>query len=191
MRKILDWTYRLASIAAAASMVALLAVLALQISARLVGLIVTWSDDIAGFLLVATSFLALAGTFRNGGHVRVSLLIGRAGPRLGRWMELGCLVLCAALAAYLTYSSFDQAYDSFRFDEQTSGLVAFHLWLPQAVMSLGIAVFFVATLDALVGVARGERPVYAERALEEDVQPVVGLDDAAAEDGARRYAAAE
>jgi TRAP-type C4-dicarboxylate transport system permease small subunit len=185
MRRLLDWTYRLASILAAVALVGLLAVLSLQIVARASGHIVIWADDIASFLLVATSFLAMAGTFRNGVHVRVALLVNRAGPRFRRALETGCLLLGVALAAYLAYASIDQTYDSYRFDERTSGLVAFQIWIPQAVMSLGIVVFLIANIDALVGVLRGEEPVYVERPLGDDET------DAAPEEEARSYAAAE
>jgi TRAP-type C4-dicarboxylate transport system permease small subunit len=185
MRRILDWTYRLASVLAAASLVGLLVVLTTQIAARALGLIVVWADDIASFLLVATSFLAMAGTFRHGVHVRVALLVNRSGPRFRRALEIGCLLLGVALSAYLAYASVDQTYDSYRFDERTSGLVSFQIWIPQAVMSLGILVFLIANVDALVGVLRGEPPVYAERPLDD------GEADTAPEEEARRYAAAE
>ncbi|MEI8632394.1 TRAP transporter small permease subunit [Vibrio sp. PP-XX7] len=40
---------------------------------RWFGVIIPSSDDFAGFLLAASSFLGLAYTFRAGGHIRVSL----------------------------------------------------------------------------------------------------------------------
>jgi TRAP-type C4-dicarboxylate transport system permease small subunit len=189
MRTFLDWIYRVASILAATSLASLLLVLALQIVARAAGTMVVWADDIARFLLVATSFLAMAGTFRNGVHVRVSLLVNRAGPRFGRAIEIFCLLLCVLLTAYLAYASIDQTYDSYRFDELTSGLVAFQIWVPQAIMSLGVIVFLIATVDALVGVLRGEKPVYAEQHPPEG-DGVAAANDRGSDD-ARRYAAAE
>jgi len=189
MRTFLDWIYRAASILAATSLVSLLVVLALQIVARAMGSMVVWADDIARFLLCATSFLAMAGTFRNGVHVRVSLLVNRAGPRFGRALEIFCLLLCVLLTAYLAYASIDQAYDSYRFDERTSGLVAFQIWIPQVVMSLGVIVFLIATVDALVGVLRGERPVYAEARSPEAGGAGAANDDSA--DDSRRYVPAE
>ncbi len=191
MRRLLDWIYRLASILAAAALAGLLIVLALQILMRELGSMVVWADDMASFLLVGTSFLALTGTFRNGVHVRVSLLLNRVGPRAGRVIEIACLTLTSLLTAYLAYASVDQAYDSFRFDERTSGLVAFKVWMPQAVMALGVAIFLIAVVDALVCVLRGERPVYAEHPSAEGIATGEDAPGADAEKEARRYAAAE
>lgn len=160
MRFALDWIYRLTAILAALSLVGLLVMLALQIVVRAMGSIVVWSDDIASFLLVATSFLAMAGTFRNGVHVRVSLLINRSGPRFRRILEIGCLLLCAALAFYLAYASIDQVIDSYNFDERTSGIVPFRIWIPQTIMSAGAVIFCIAIVDALVDVLRGRLPAY-------------------------------
>jgi len=168
MRRILDWTYRAASFLAALSLAGLLVMLALQIVVRAMGSIVVWSDDIASFLLVATSFLAMAGTFRNGVHVRVSLLINRAGPRGRRALELGCMLLCVALGLYLAYASIDQVVDSYRFDERTTGIVPFAIWIPQAIMALGVVIFCIAAIDALVDVVRGREPSYAAAEREND-----------------------
>ena len=40
-----------------------------------VGIAITSLSELGGFLFVGAAFLALAGTLRAGGHVRVTLLI--------------------------------------------------------------------------------------------------------------------
>jgi TRAP-type C4-dicarboxylate transport system permease small subunit len=191
MRIVLDWIYRIAAILAALSLAGLLVMLALQIVVRAMGSMVVWSDDIASFLLVATSFLAMAGTFRNGVHVRVSLLVNRAGPRSRRALEIGCMLLCVALALYLAYASVDQVMDSYRFDERTTGIVPFSIWIPQSIMCLGIVIFCIATIDALVDVLRGKEPSYLEAERLSD--PVSADSETTAPDSERpeHYAAAE
>lgn len=75
-----------------------------QIVGRLFGFIVPSAEDFAGYALAASTFLGLAYTFREGGHIRVTLVIQRFSPVSRKWQEGVILGLSLALISYLSYS---------------------------------------------------------------------------------------
>ncbi len=48
--------------------------------------------EMAGYLLAATSFLALAATLKRGAHIRVTMLLGALPPRARFLFELWAFV---------------------------------------------------------------------------------------------------
>lgn len=125
------------------------------------GLLVEGLAEIAGYLLVASSLLALAPTLKAGAHIRVTMLLSALGPR-ARWLfELGAFAAALAFAAYMAWRIGLLTIDSWRFNELSHGLVPLQLAYPQAVMFLGLVVFAIALLDELLTVAVRGQPSFA------------------------------
>jgi len=108
------------------------------------------SDDFAGFLLAASSFLGLAYTFRHGGHIRVSLFTSRLPSRWHRYIDSVVLLLGSALLIYLSWHLTYMVYESYIFEELSSGYVAVELWLMQLPVAIGMVVFSIACLDQTI-----------------------------------------
>jgi TRAP-type C4-dicarboxylate transport system permease small subunit len=162
MRRFLDWLYRASGLVAAILLLVLgLAVLA-QIFGRLIGVVVPGVIQGAGFLMVATVFLALAYTHAEAEHIRVSLVIENVSQRWRWWIELWCLAFSACIAAYYTVYSGQLAWESWLFNYSSDGLVAIPTSIPQAVMALGLAIFCVRLVDELFQLARAKTPLYFE-----------------------------
>ena len=51
-------------------------------------------------------------------------------------------------------------YDSWRFNDQATGVLAVPLWIPQLGFSGGLVILSIALIDELVNVLRGNRPTY-------------------------------
>lgn len=162
MRRALAAFYSGCGWLAGAFLLAIAAMVLAQVGGRLFGALVPLADEFGGFCLAATSFLALASTFRAGGHVRVSLLLQHLPPRARRLAELWCLGTAALLAGYFTYYLAEMVWESLVFGDVGQGIVPTPLWLPQIGMALGMAALALALVEALVEVARGAAPVYAQ-----------------------------
>lgn len=121
------------------------------------------ADEFAGYLMGTSAFLALAHTFMAGEHIRVTLLVDRVGAATRSVLERCAVVLAAAMAAYLAYYMTKLAWQSWQFDERSSGLIALPMWVPQSAMALGAIVFFLAVVDRAVRVWGGE-PVAVDTA---------------------------
>ncbi|GAA0570893.1 TRAP transporter small permease [Halomonas salifodinae] len=122
--------------------------LAIQLGFDRIGLAIPGLAEISGFLLVGASFLGLAYTFIHGGHIRVTLLIGRLAPGWRAYVELLCLGLALALAAYLGWNLYWLLEDSIAFGETSYGLLRIPLWIPQSAMLAGVVLFCLALLEA-------------------------------------------
>jgi len=173
MRRMLDGLYALSGWAAALFIVAIAALVAAQVSLNLadkvlgglglprLGVTIPSYADFTGFFLAAASFLALAGTFRAGGHIRVTLLTSRLGGAAGRMVEVFAVALAAAATLYFTWFTGLLVLESLEFGDMSSGMVAVPIWIPQSGMLAGLAVLSVALIDELSGLLRGDKPSYA------------------------------
>ncbi len=156
-RRALDALYDAAGVLAALFMVGTLSMVLVGIGSRLTGWFVPGTDAYAGYCTAAAGFLALAHTFRRGEHIRVTLLIERAGPKIRRGLELGSLAVGTALAAAFAYYAARLAWQSWDFNDISTGNDATPLWLPQLSMAAGGLVLAIAFVDALVEEWQGRR----------------------------------
>ncbi|MCC5779334.1 TRAP transporter small permease [Nitratireductor sp. B36] len=124
------------------------------------GFLVPSLAEIAGFLLVGASFMALAGSLRGGAQIRVTLGLTAMPDRMRQMAEVFVLVIGAALSGFFFYYASKLAFDSYRFNELSYGIIAVPLWIPQAVMALGVGVFTLALLDDLFAALAGRPPSY-------------------------------
>lgn len=181
MRTFLERLYAGALMMAALAIIAIAALVLVQVIGRVVdrvalatgsesfGIAVPSLAEIGGFLFVGSVFLALAGTFRSAGHVRVTMLVRIAGPKTQHALTLLALSMAVALAGFAAWNSGVQALDSWRFESVSYGMVRIPLWAPQGFMTLGLAVFLVALVDDLVVALAGRIPAFrhAETTREE------------------------
>ena len=157
MRRLLDRVYDAAAYVAAFFLVGTLAMVALGIVGRMVNWNVAGTDAYAGYCMAASGFLALAHTLKRGEHIRVSLLLEHAGPRLRRALELGALGVATLLAAAFAGYSVRLAYQSWQFNDTSTANDATPLWIPELSMAIGTTVLLIAFVDELVLEWHGQR----------------------------------
>jgi len=108
----------------------------------------------AGYMMAASSFLALAYTFRDEGHIRVSIILSRLHGGNRKMLELWCLIVGTGLTAFLAFYSIKMAWVSFKFEEKSEGADATLLWIPQSGMAVGTTILAIAVAHTLVRTAR-------------------------------------
>lgn len=154
MRKLLDRLYDAAGYLAAFFMVGVLAMVLASVVGRLAGFNLRGSDAYAGYCMAAASFLALAHTLKRGEHIRVTLFLGRFGPRVKRALDLWCHLAGTFFCAVFAYYGVRLAWQSHVYNDISQGNDATPLWIPQVAMALGAVVLLVAMVDDLVLLAR-------------------------------------
>ncbi|MCY4150935.1 MAG: TRAP transporter small permease [Aestuariivita sp.] len=167
MRKVLNNVYFGAALLGALFIVIIGLLICAQVLGRQLGVQVKGADEITAWSVVAAGFLPLAYTFRNGRHIRVTLLIERTG-RFRMPAEFVVLCIGLYLTGYLAYSSVDMVWDSIRFEDQTQGLINLPLWIPQISIPIGSTVLAIAILDDLVTLLRGTLPSYVTSSRQKD-----------------------
>ena len=159
MRAFLDRLYDGAGVLAALGMVGTLAMVLAGVAGRLLSFNIPGTDAYAGYCMAAAGFLALAHTFKRGEHIRVTLIIDHVRPQARRAMELWALGAATLLAGLLAFYSIRLSYQSWDFQDISTGNDATPLWIPQLAMALGTLVLCVAFVDEFVLAWRGARSV--------------------------------
>ncbi len=158
LRRTLDGLYAAALWTAALAMVGLLGMVLLSIVGRQAGFHLPGTDAYAGYLMAAAGFLALAGTFRRGEHIRVTLLLSSLGPVARHRLELWALGATSALALLGAWYASRLVWQSWQFNDISTGNDATPLWIPQLAMAAGSWVLAIALADDWVQEWRGRRP---------------------------------
>ena len=117
-------------------------------------------DEVASFLELFVIFGGLAYTFRTGGHVRVDLVTARLPGRTRAWIRLGGLVLGLGFLAIVIWTTAQSAVTAYRYG-RVSAVMLYPLWLPMALIPLGLALLGAVMLLALGAQLRalhGPRP---------------------------------
>lgn len=162
LRRVLDALY-LASAAVAAILLAGIGVLILaQIVGRFFGIVVPSANEISGFFLATSTFLALAYSFRAGSHIRVTLVVSHLPKRFHNASVVLALSVATVLSGYFTYYAYNLAAESLRYGDLSDGLIGVPLWIPQSSMAFGLVMMTIACLDELVRVLRGREPSFEE-----------------------------
>jgi len=169
MRALLDRLYGASLMASAGFIMAICAIVIGQVVLNLVdriasvffggaiGLTIPSYADFTGFFLAAATFLALAGTLRQGGHIRVTLLTVMLPPAIRRVFEIGCVLLAGAITLYASWYLFSLVTESWRYNDLSSGMVAVPLWIPQLAMVAGLVILAIALIDEFVCMIAGAK----------------------------------
>lgn len=150
MRKFLDGLYHAAAYAAALFMVSILVCVLLLIVGRQLGWYIPGLNAYAGYSMAAASFLALAHTFKQNEHIRVTLVLNALQPTARHILNLISLVIAFGLAATVAYYSVNLVLESYAFNDLSVEEDATPLWIPQLAMAVGSIIFAIALLDELV-----------------------------------------
>jgi TRAP-type C4-dicarboxylate transport system permease small subunit len=157
MRKFLDALYNGAAGLAAFFMVLMLIMVLLSITGRLIGFYVRGTDSYAGYFMAAAGFLALAHTLKKGEHIRVTLLLTKLKGLPQKVLEIWSLLAASALASVAAFYSGKLAWQSWKFNDISTGNDATPLWIPQLSMAIGTLILAIAFIDELVLEIRGQR----------------------------------
>jgi TRAP-type C4-dicarboxylate transport system permease small subunit len=166
VRRYLDTLYDAAAYLAAFFMVGTLAMVTLGIVARIFNWFIAGTDAYAGYCMAAAGFLALAHTLKRGEHIRVTLMLEHVRPAIRRALELWALAAATVLALAFAWYSVRLTFQSWQFNDISTGNDATPLWIPQLAMAFGTIVLAIAFVDELVREWRGARRMRApEEAL--------------------------
>ncbi|WP_457575155.1 TRAP transporter small permease [Desulfomarina sp.] len=126
-----------------------------------IGLTIPSYADFTGFLLAAASFFSLAYTLKEGGHIRVTLVIGRLPAKIRRIVELWCVAVAGGITVYFSWYTLVLTWESYRYHDLSPGMIAVPIWIPQSAMLLGLLVLSLALVEELFSILTGREPGYS------------------------------
>ena len=109
------------------------------------------SDELSAYMLVALAFLGFAYTWREGGHVRVEVLVSRFSPRMQDRVRLVGLILTFVFMLEMNRSAFKMIVYAHQMKMRSSTWMMFPLFWPQLTIFVG---FVLLTLVLFVDIGR-------------------------------------
>jgi len=122
------------------------------------------SDEFSAYMLVALSFLGLAYTWREKGHVRVEILVSRLPPRIYGWVRLLGLILTLIFMIEMDLAAYKMIAYALQINLRSSTWLMFPLFWPQLPVFIG---FVMLTLLLIVDIARAAVKIRAGERVEE------------------------
>lgn len=121
--------------------------------------------EFVGYGLATMTFLGAAQTMREGGLIRVNVVLHFVPPRVRQVLDAFCLVLGIAVIGFAARFVWADIERSFARSYETDSLVPLPLWLPPLGLLIGMLVLL---LDMAVHLALvvGRRQVLADESLE-------------------------
>ena len=145
----------------AACLVTLTLLMLAEITVRALSNVLPWVPadipiawEYSSYLMAACFTFGAAMTLRAGGHIRVTLILGRLEPPARRWLEVGASLIAFLFTGYLASAMVRFAWAAFD-RGQTSISSGTLLWIPEAVIAFGMLLlslqFLARTIQALLG----------------------------------------
>ena len=108
------------------------------------------ADEMGGYLLVSITFMGLAYTWKEKGHVRVSLLISRLPDKFAHRLRFITLILATVFTLPLIKACYDLILDSLLFESRSGSWLRTPLAYPQTVMLIGAIMLFLQLVAEII-----------------------------------------
>ena len=114
------------------------------IASRIFGFYIRGLAEYSGYCMAAASFFALAYTFVEGGHIRITLFLEKAKNLKKYILELWCLSVASFFSGYLAFYFIKMLVISYKFQERSEGADEILIWIPQTSVAIGSTIFFIS-----------------------------------------------
>ena len=146
----LNKLYKFSGFVAAFFLVLVAFFILIGISSRIFGFYIRGLAEYSGYCMAAASFYALAYTFVQGGHIRITLFLEKAPERLKKVLEIWCYGVSVIFSGYLSFYLWKMLLISFDFQERSEGADEILIWIPQTSVAFGSLIFFVAVFHQFI-----------------------------------------
>ena len=120
------------------------------ILSRIFGFYIRGLAEYSGYCMAASSFFALAYTFVEGGHIRITLFLEKISINKKKYLETWCLIIASFFSGYLAFYFIKMLIISYKFQERSEGADEILIWIPQTSVAIGSSIFFICILHKLI-----------------------------------------
>ena len=142
--------YRLSGYTAAFFLVLVAGFILTGIASRIFGFYIRGLAEYSGYSMAASSFLALAYTFGEKGHIRITLFLEKSKKNFRRILELWCLFVATFFSGFLSYYFIKMLIISIKFGERSEGADEILIWIPQISVAIGSTIFFICVIHNFI-----------------------------------------
>ena len=142
--------YRFSGYVAAFFLILVATFILIGIASRIFDFYIRGLAEYSGYSMAASSFLALAYTFGEKGHIRITLFLEKSKKNIKRALELWCLFVATFFSGYLSYYFVKMLIISIKFGERSEGADEMLIWIPQLSVAIGSTIFFICVFHNLI-----------------------------------------
>tara|TARA_Y100000782_G_scaffold73413_1_gene79265 strand:+ start:390 stop:881 length:492 start_codon:yes stop_codon:yes gene_type:complete len=142
--------YRLSGYIAAVFLILVATFILTGIASRIFGFYIRGLAEYSGYSMAASSFLALAYTFGEKDHIRITLFLEKSKEKIRILLELWCLFVASFFSGFLSYYFIKMLIISIQFGERSEGADEIYIWIPQLSVAIGSTIFFVCVLHNFI-----------------------------------------
>ena len=148
--KFLNSLYRYSGYVASFFLILILVFIITGIASRIFGFYIRGLTEYSGYSLATTSFLALAYTFNDNAHIRITLFIEKAKGGTLKFLTLWCLTASTFFSGFLSFYLVKMCFVSIQLEERSQGADEILIWIPQTGVALGSIIFFICIFHNLI-----------------------------------------
>ncbi len=142
--------YRLSGYVAAVFLILVATFILIGIASRIFGFYIRGLAEYSGYCMAASSFLALANTIGEKGHIRITLFLEKSKKSIRRLLELWCLFVATFFSGFLSFYFIKMLLISIKFQERSEGADEILIWIPQVSVALGSTIFFICVIHNFI-----------------------------------------
>ena len=142
--KNLNKLYKFSGYVAAIFLMLVAVFILIGISSRIFGFYIRGLAEYSGYCMASASFFALAYTFVEGGHIRITLFLEKLSGFKKKLVEIWCLIIATFFSGYLAFYFIKMLIISYKFQERSEGADEILIWIPQTGVAIGSTIFFIS-----------------------------------------------
>ena len=146
----LNKLYKFSGYIAAVFLILVAVFILIGISSRIFGFYIRGLAEYSGYCMASASFFALAFTFVEGGHIRITLFIEKLSGLKKKIVEIWCLIIASFFSSYLAFYFIKMLIISYKFQERSEGADEILIWIPQTSVAIGSSIFFISVFHQLI-----------------------------------------
>ena len=148
--KNLNKLYKFSGYVAAIFLILVAVFILIGISSRIFGFYIRGLAEYSGYCMASASFFALAYTFIEGGHIRITLFLEKFTGNKKRIVEIWCLSIASLFSGYLAFYFIKMLIISYKFQERSEGADEILIWIPQTSVAIGSTIFFISVFHQFI-----------------------------------------
>ena len=148
--KNLNKLYRISGYIASTFLVFVAIFILIGISSRIFGFYIRGLAEYSGYCMASASFFALAYTFVEGGHIRITLFLEKLSGFKKKLVEIWCLSIATFFSGYLAFYFIKMWIISYKFQERSEGADEILIWIPQTSVAIGSTIFFISVFHQFI-----------------------------------------
>ena len=156
LNKNLNKIYKLFGYIAAIFLILVAVFILIGILSRIFGFYIRGLAEYSGYCMAAASFFALAYTFVEGGHIRITLFLEKLSGFKKRFIEIWCLSVASFFSGYLAFYFIKMLIISYQFQERSEGADEILIWIPQTSVAIGSIIFFISVIHQLILITKNK-----------------------------------